>query len=267
MKSRQIHPAITIAAMLVMMLAERGAAQTLAGAHRDSRFETRPQLELQLRLAQSEHRDAEAAALQARLGEGDFQEGDRIILSIDVPRVLSPDNSAFLTLGGVDTAVVRAGKVLQFTRIPKIPDLSLDGVLRAELADTVTAFLSRYVRNPTVRAMPLLRLAVMGTVAKPGWYLTPSDAVLSDLIMQAGVVEKSNLSSTVVRRAGITIWDSDKVRSALADGRSVDHLNLKAGDEIFVDSKRQWSLTNSMQIIAGVVGIYGVILTTRAIHK
>ncbi|HEY2379364.1 MAG TPA: hypothetical protein VGH98_25510 [Gemmatimonadaceae bacterium] len=267
MRSRHVKPAFIIAVLLMLAFGHRSGAQSLAGAPRESRFETRAQLELAARNARSEHREAEATVLQTRLRDGDFQEGDRIILSIDIPRVLTPDNSNFLPLGGVDTVTVRAGKMLQFTKVPKIPDLSLDGVLRSELADTVTAYLSKYVRNPSVRATPLLRLAVMGAVGRPGWYLTPSDAVLADVIMQAGVVEKSNLSSTVVRRAGTMIWDSDNVRIALADGRSLDHLNLKAGDEILVDSKRQWSLMNSVQLIAGIVGIYGVFLTTRAIHK
>jgi protein involved in polysaccharide export with SLBB domain len=256
-----------VAVAFTVVLGQESRAQSLAGAPRDSRFETRAQLEQEARSALNEHRDAEAVVFQTRLREGDFQEGDRIILSIDIPRVVSPDNSGFLPLGGIDTAVVRARKMLQFTKVPKIPDLSLDGVLRSELADTVTAYLSKYVRNPSVRATPLLRLAVMGAVGKPGWYLTPSDAVLSDVIMQAGVVEKSDLAKTVVRRDGAKIWDSDKVRSALADGRSLDRLTLKAGDEIVVDSKRQWSVSNSIQVIGAIVGIYGVFLTTRALHK
>jgi hypothetical protein len=267
MRSKCIYTAFTIAVMFMLGFPERIRAQSLAGAPRDSRFETRAQLQLEAQTALNEHRDADAVVLQNRLREGDFQEGDRIILSIDTPRVLSSDNSPFTALGGVDTAVVRAGKMLQFTKVPKVPDLSLGGVLRSELGDTLTGYLSKYVRNPSVRATPLLRLAVMGAVAKPGWYLTPSDAVLSDVIMQAGVVEKSNLSKTVVRRAGTMIWNSDRVRAALADGRSLDRLNLKAGDEIVVDSKRQWSLLNSVQVIGAAVGIYGVILTTRALHK
>jgi len=261
-----MYTALSVA-VAFSLLGQNSRAQSLAGGPRESRFETRAQLEQEARVAFNDHRDTEAAVIETRLRDGDFQEGDRIILSIDIPRVLSPDNTSFLPLGGIDTAVVRAGKVLQFVKVPRIPDLSLNGVLRSELADTVTAHLSKYVRNPTVRATPLLRLAVMGAVGKPGWYLTPSDAVLSDVIMQAGVVEKSNLSSTVVRREGATIWSSDKVRTALADGRSLDRLNLRAGDEIVVDSKRQWSVMNSVQIIAGIAAIYGVILTTRNIHK
>lgn len=267
MRSKQIQTAFITAVMFMLALSEAGGAQSLAGAARESRFETRIQLEQAARNALNDHRDAEATVLQNRLREGDFQEGDRIILSIDIPRVLSPDNSGFLPLGGIDTVVVRAGKLLQFTKVPKVPDLSLEGVLRSELADTVTAYLSKYVRNPSVRATPLVRLAVLGAVGKPGWYLTPSDAVLSDVIMQAGLVEKSNLSKTIVKRAGAMIWDSDRVSSALADGRSLDRLNLRAGDEIVVDSKRQWSVMNSVQVIGGLVGIYGVILTSRALHK
>jgi protein involved in polysaccharide export with SLBB domain len=267
MRSRYFFAALGIAASFTLLLGQDSHAQTLAGTPRDSRFATRAQLEHEARVALNEQRHADAVVLQTRLREGDFHEGDRIILSIDIPRVLSPDNSTFLALGGIDTTVVRAGTMLQFTRVPRIPDLSLDGVLRSELADTITAHLSKYVRNPSVRATPLLRLGIMGAVGKPGWYLTPSDAVLSDVIMQAGVIEKSNLSSTVVRRDGATIWSSEQVRSALADGRSLDRLNLRAGDEIVVDSKRQWSVMNSVQIVAGLAAIYGVVLTTRTLHK
>src|ERR1700747_3267157 len=107
MRNRDIKPAFAIAVMLMLAFGQRGDAQSLAGAPRDSRFETRAQLELEARKALSEHRDPEAAVVHTRIQEGDFQEGDRIILAIDIPRVLMPDNSNMLALGGVDTAVVR----------------------------------------------------------------------------------------------------------------------------------------------------------------
>jgi protein involved in polysaccharide export with SLBB domain len=267
MKSKSVC-VISVAVGLALGAFARSGAQTLAGTARDARFETRAQLELAAQNATSGHHDVEAALLQARLREGDFQEGDRIVLSIDVPRLSPAENPALMALGGVDTAVVRAGNTLQFTKVPKIPDLSLDGVLRSELAVTITAHLSRYVRNPSVRATPLLRVAVLGAVGRPGWYLTPSDAVLADVIMQAGgVTAASDVSNTVVRRAGTTLWSTDNVRSAFANSLSLDRLDLRAGDEIFIGPKRQWSITNSIQVIAGVVAIYGVLLTSRSLHK
>jgi protein involved in polysaccharide export with SLBB domain len=248
---------------LVTFPVENSGAQPAAGAPLQARFETRAQLELAVSSAEEEHRDAEAALLKTRLRVGDFQEGDRIVLAIEIQG--SPGGLQF---GGVDTTIVRSGKMLQFKKVPNIPDLSLEGVLRSELADTVTAYLSKYLRNPSVRATPLLRVAVVGAVGRPGWYLTPGDAVLSDVIMQAGgVTATSNIYDTVVRREGTTIINAKRVRSALADGCSLDRLNLRAGDEILVNSTHQWSVMNSIQLLGAVVGIYGVIITTRAIHK
>src|SRR5437763_1041624 len=63
---------------------------------------------------------AEAAALRARLREGDFHVGDRIILAVSGETALS------------NTFTVRAGNLLE---IPTLPPVSLRGTLRSELHD------------------------------------------------------------------------------------------------------------------------------------
>jgi hypothetical protein len=94
--------------------------------------------------------------------------------------------------------------------------------------------------------------------------LTSSDAGISDVIMQAGGVSQADGSNTVIRRAGQQIWSAGDVRFALADGLSLDRLNLRAGDEIFVNPKRQWGLGNSLQVLSAAVGIFGVYLAARS---
>jgi hypothetical protein len=241
-------------------------AQSLAGEVRQSRFETRAQLESAMRTASTMHRDGEAVLLQWRLQQGDFQDGDRIVLTLEIPTVGVPDNAITLYGSRVDTAVIRSGRMLEFTKLLKVPDLSLDGVLRSELVDTISSYLGKYVRNARVHAVPLLRVGVMGAVGRPGWYLTSSDAVIADVIMQAGGVSADG-SNTVIRRAGKEIWSADNVRIALSDGLSLDRLNLKAGDEIFVTPKRQWSLGNSLQLLSAAVGVFGVYLATRSAQR
>jgi protein involved in polysaccharide export with SLBB domain len=163
-----------------------------------------------------------------------------------------------------DTVVVRGGKIVQFTRIPDIPDVSLEGVLRSELVDALTAHLSKYLRNPSVRAVPLLRLAVLGAVGHPGWYSMRSDVVLADVIMEAGGVNnESDVPNTVVRRAGDVIWTAADVRTALSEGASLDRLNLRAGDEILVATKRRWSVLNTVQAITALAG---VVVAARALR-
>jgi protein involved in polysaccharide export with SLBB domain len=189
-----------------------------------AKYETRSALEEQARSAESQGRTSEAWLLRARLKSGDFQEGDRILMTLE--------NAP----GGPDTLQVRTGKVVQ---IPRMADLALEGVLRSEINGTLRSHLSRYLRNPEVRAIPLLSIAVMGSVNTPGYYYTAADVVLRDVLMQAGgPAGNADLNRIVIRRGGETIWKSTDVRVALNEGLSLDRLHLRAGDEVFLPSRR-----------------------------
>lgn len=251
---------------LALLLGRASGAQTPAGGAAEPRFETRARLEAAVRVAEGEHRSAEARLLNARLQHGDFEEGDKILLSIEVTGLQAAEAPGTVTIGGADTAVVRADKMLPFTRLPGVPPMSLEGVLRSELVDTVTAHVSKYVRNPRVHATPLLRVAITGAVGRPGWYSAPGDAVLADVIMQAGGVSaESDIDNTVIRRAGQQIWKASDIRSALANGLSLDRLQLRAGDEILVGSRRQWwGLATTIQVATSVVALY---LASRSFHR
>jgi protein involved in polysaccharide export with SLBB domain len=243
--------------LAVALIAPCAGAQSSTPAFLHQQFETRRELEAAAEAAESQHRAAEAWLLRTRLQRGDFQEGDRIVLSVDVPALRTSENAPPRVGADNDTVIVRAGKLSQFTKLPNIPDLSLNGVLRSELVDTLTWHLRKYLRDPVVRATPLVRVAVMGAVGRPGWYSTPTDVVLADVIMQAGgVTPESDVDGTVIRRAGEVIWTSSAVRMALADGLSLDRLQLRGGDEIDVAQKRRWSLASTIQLLAAAVGIY-----------
>lgn len=251
---------------MALLLGRAASAQTLAGDPASGRLETRAGLESAARAAEREHRTSEARLLRERLVHGDFEEGDKIVVSVEIPGLSHGDSRGAAPVGGEDTAVVRAGKVLQFTKVPGVPAVSLEGVLRSELVDTLTSHLGKYLRHPVVHAIPLLRIAVMGAVGHPGWYSTPSDVVLADVLMQAGGVSaESDVENTVIRRAGNVIWPANDVRQALADGLSLDRLQLRAGDEIFVGTKRQWwGMATTIQIVSSVVAVY---VAARAMRR
>ncbi len=202
----------------------------------------RARLEAAARAAEAQQRTEEAFLLRTRLQSGDFQEGDRILISLSGLRP------------GFDTVVVRAGKVIQFQGMD---DLSLEGVLRSELADRLSAHVSKYLRDPTVRAIPLLRLGVFGNVGHPNYYYTPADVVLPDVIMLAGGVgPQADLDKATIRRGTTTIWSAADTRAALADGMSLDRLSLRANDEIHVPQKpppRSWQ--NIVPIITGAIAL------------
>lgn len=190
-------------------------------------FESRAELEAQAAAAESQHRTGEAFLLRSRLQKGDFQDGDRIVVEVEGNLLMSKP----------ETLVVRAGKRLE---LPRMADLQLEGVLRSELTGRITQHLSQYLRDPVVRATPLVRVAILGAVSRPGYYYTAADIPLSDVIMKAGGVSgNADFGKVSVRRANEVIWNTKDTRTAMADGLSIDRLHMRAGDEIQIDEKRR----------------------------
>jgi hypothetical protein len=228
---------------LAPALAAQAAGSSLAILK--PQYETRANLDSLAAAARREKRTSVAWLLDSRLQNGDFQEGDRIVVTL-------------ATTGRSDTVQVRSGKVLQF---PGMSDLSLQGVLRSELTDTLRSHFARYLRYPEVRAVPLLPLAVLGAVRAPGYHYTAADAVLRDVVMSAGGPSpEAQLDKALVRRNGSTIWSSSDIRVAMADGLSVDRLHLRAGDEIYIPIQRRWDWTRVMPILSLAVTITTVVI-------
>lgn len=173
-----------------------------------------------------------ADVARERLADGDFQVGDRIALNV----VGVGGGEAALT----DTFTVREGQLL---RLPNItPDVQLHGVLHAELQDVLTKDLAQYIKDPVVHATPLLRLAVLGQVPRPGYYSIAADELTTSLVMHAGgLLSSSDLGKTVVKRGTDhgpeTVYTSKQLQAAMASGETVDQLALHQGDEIVVGER------------------------------
>jgi protein involved in polysaccharide export with SLBB domain len=194
-----------------------------------------------------ESKRAEAFLLRQRLQAGDFLVGDRVVVKVDGEPTLS------------DTVVVRTGTMIQLGRLPAI---ALQGVLRSELEDHLARELAQYVRDPHVTAVPLLRIAVFGQVPRPGYVHVPADMLLSDLLMQAGgPAVTADLAKAEVRRGSERLIAARDVRTALADGISLDALQLRSGDEFTVPLKKNTSLTSLIQAAAVVTGLVSVAFT------
>jgi len=237
--------AILSAALLVCAGAMAQAQARVTQQTKD--LETRAALEQEAQAAEANHRTGEAFLLRNRLEHGDFQDGDRIVVQL---------------LGNVayhDTITVRAGKMLP---LPRMDDLPLEGVLRSELNDRLSSHLAKYLRDSTARATPLLRVAVLGQVGRPGFYYTPADVLLSDVLMMAGgPAGDANLNGMTIRRSGETIWNAEDTRTAVTDGLSLDRLHLRAGDEIYVPQNSHFSWSTVLQIGSIAVSAIVAIVT------
>lgn len=193
---------------------------------------TRAELELLLRKYEQTGRSAtysnefkvrarsEAELVSKRLAEGDFQVGDQIELIVDGEDKMPP------------TLTVGPGRVLS---IPNLGELSLAGVLRSELNDKVLHHVARYVKSPSVRTRSNIRIAIMGQVANPGFRTVASESLLSDIIMAAGgPTPAANLSAARVDRGAERIWEGQVLQEAIAEGRTLDQMSLRSGDQLIV---------------------------------
>ncbi len=195
-----------------------------------------------------DHARREADAVHTRLTEGDFQVGDRIYLRVEGEQQLT------------DTFTVGPGRVLT---LPIVGDVSLTGVLHSELESHLRKTIVKYVKDPVVQARSLIRISVLGEVARPGFYSVPTQTLVSDVLMLAGgPTRDAKLEKLHIDRGGEHVWEGRTLQQAIADGRTLDQLSLQAGDRIGVPAKGSWFTESTVRVVTLLltvpVAVYGL---------
>jgi protein involved in polysaccharide export with SLBB domain len=224
-----------------------GFAQQPPEALAEQPLATRAQLEaLARQLSEGDKRDAELLArVQARLQQGDFRQGDLILLQVQGEQALK------------DTLTVGPDREVMLPTAT-VGSLSLNGVLMSELEETMTRYVGQFIKDPVVRARPLLRLSIQGQVGRPGFHPVPADAPLADALMAAGgTTASADLDDTRVERDGKAILEGEELTRAIASGRSLSDLNLHGGDQIFVERRDERGLLHKLRFVGLVVGLAG----------
>lgn len=163
---------------------------------------------------------AEGELIRRRLAEGDFKVGDQIALVVEGEQQLT------------DTFAVRDGFILT---LPGIGDISVTGVLRSELEQHLHQQLTRYIKQPVVRAESSIRVMMTGGIGRAGYYVLPTSALVADALMAAGgPVPNAKLDRIRVERKGEVIWEGEAMQQAIIEGRTLDRMSLQAGDHIVV---------------------------------
>jgi protein involved in polysaccharide export with SLBB domain len=190
-----------------------------------------------------------AAGIRQRLQNGDFQVGDRIVLSYtsDVRHT--------------DTLVVRSGPSLE---LPAKAILPLNGMLRSELNDRVTTELLKYVKATQIEVTPLTRVGVLGEVAHPGYFALRSDVPLADAIMIAGgPTATADVDRSMIRRSNGEFKSADETRQAIAKGLTLDQFGLSAGDELVIGRRRDFVSGSMMPLVGALASITAIFV---AVH-
>jgi protein involved in polysaccharide export with SLBB domain len=195
-----------------------------------------------------EAKQREAAMIRERLTEGDFQVGDQVQLTV------------FGETDATGVQTVGPGRVLS---VKGLPDIPLRGVLRSEVEPYLREQIGRYVRDAQVKARAMIRLSIIGGVVRPGFYQLDADMMLSDAVMSAGgILAGAEFKRSVVHRGEDRLLEKEEFTKALADGRSLDQLNLRAGDAIEVGQKpvrSTYATISTIAIIPGLIlSIYGI---------
>jgi protein involved in polysaccharide export with SLBB domain len=239
--------ALSAFAFLAVISAQRVGAQSPAPADPGSLQLTRPQLQLLLKQYEEGGRSSnqsdefkirarsEAELIKRRLVEGDFQLGDQVIVNVE------GEPNMPLTLD------VAPGKLLV---IPGLGELSLAGVLRSELREKVRAHVARFVQNPTVHTQSMIRLAVFGEVGQPGYRNIATDKPLSDAIMAAGGPgQNAKLGRAKIERGKERIWEGEVLEQAIAEGRTVDQMSLRSGDQFTIPGSGSATVLRVLAIV------------------
>lgn len=183
-----------------------------------------------------------AGPAAAQAPSGTFQLGDRVWLQVEGEQQLS------------DTFSVGPGLVLN---LPVVGAISLTGVARAQIEAHLARELGRFLRNPVVRARALVRIAIAGEVARPGFYAVPTDLVLPDAVMLAGgATPAAKLDAIRVERGDRRLWAPDALERAVAQGLTLDDLELRTGDRIVVPRQGGG--------FVGTVQVLGILVTIPA---
>jgi hypothetical protein len=187
-----------------------------------------------------------AAAIRQRLRDGDFRVGDRVVVRIS--------GAATRT----DTLIVSAGPVLEV--LPNIT-IPLSGVLRSEIQPLVKTEVLKYIKAHQVVVTPLIRVGILGEVARPGYFGFASDLPLTDAIMGAGGPSPTaNVGRSVVNRGGKQYRSSEETRAAIAKGLTLDQFGLNAGDELIVGRRRELISPPILTIVGVLASVMTVFL-------
>ena len=182
----------------------------------------------------------------------EFHVGDRIALTVEGPKTVS------------DTVVVRDGLVL---RLAGLGDIPLAGVKRSDAQAYLTQQIGKFIRDPIVHATPLIRVAVLGQVGRPGFYTMPSDVLVTDALMQAGApTGNADISGTVVKRGTEEVVGSKEVASAISSGMTLDQLHIAPGDQIVVPEKSASSFDTVLKVLGVGVPLITLLVYLTARH-
>jgi protein involved in polysaccharide export with SLBB domain len=191
-----------------------------------------------------------AAAIRQRLRDGDLQVGDRVVVTIISDAVHR------------DTVVVRSERTLELPGLILVP---VAGVLRSELQERVSSEVLKYVKAQQIEVTPLMRVGILGAVARPGYFAFASDIPITDAIMGAGgPTGTADIGRSIVRRQNQQYRSAAETGNAISSGLTLDQFGLSAGDELVIGQRREFGASTLLGMTGALASILYVVV---ALHR
>jgi len=251
--SLRIRTAITLAAALALVVGEV-RAQAVAGplVSRDeltALANRADSLAIRGDAADRTRNAMLAASIRQRLRDGDFQVGDRVVVTVVSDSIRK------------DTIAVRAGRFLELRDKIVVP---VTGVLRSEVQSRVASEVLKYVKARQIEVTPLMRVGILGEVSHPGYFAFASDLPLTEAIMEAGgPTTGADLEKSTVRRGNQPFRTQEETRTAIAKGLTLDQFGLNAGDELVVGKRSGVSAGSIIGMVSALGGVLAVVVALR----
>jgi protein involved in polysaccharide export with SLBB domain len=194
---------------------------------------------------------AEAAGIDRRLALGDFRPGDRLFIAVAGEEALKGD-----------TFTVSQNRDVT---LPIVGNMPLTGVLRSDVEPYTKKYIATYLRNPVVRAQPLIPISVFGKVLLPGFFTAPTGLPLTQVLTlyAHGPAADANLAGVTISRDGQVIWSGAALTRAMSEGRTLDQLGIRAGDRIDVPG----GATNAFSVVQTLSYALGIPLSLFAVIR
>jgi hypothetical protein len=197
---------------------------------------------------------AEADAIRDRLSPegGDLRSGDEIDIHI---------------VGGEGLSKVYTVTPARTIVLPGNFEIPVKGVLRSEIQAYLTEKVKKYLVDPSLTATASVRISVFGGVNKPGFINVPANMLLSMMLQDkaGGVTNNVKLEKSQILRDGKVVIDGPEFNDAIYKGRTLDQLNVQAGDEVRVAQKPASGLF--WRIVGAASGLGGLIYLLVTITK
>ncbi|KAA3660278.1 MAG: hypothetical protein DWQ10_07045 [Calditrichaeota bacterium] len=188
---------------------------------------------------------------------GDFRSGDGVRIIVWQEPGAESANINKLDISD-DYIIESTGQVL----LPLIGEVHVTGRSKAELAQYLRERYSVYASGLHFITKPLIRVAVLGAVHKPGLYLVEPQSSLWELVGEAeGPQSDADLEKIFISRSGEIIGEDllEKAENAY----TLEELGVQSGDQVTVMNHKTFNWRTLLSFGSFLVSIINLTIQVR----